>query len=101
MPEKHQCSLSVKTGGKITTSAFLDVTFRRLPRHRPLRGGTTIETVFQSLEQRKKSGCELGAETSLLSVLPKVQARDLGMNRCLGFAGKNKGSFRIRLDRRG
>ena len=78
-----------------------DITFRRLPRHRPLRDGTTIEAVLQSLEQRKKSECELGAETSLLSVLPKVQARDLGMDRYLGFAGKNKGSFRIRLDRRG
>lgn len=77
-----------------------EFTFRKAPRHRPLREGTTIEAVLQALNQRKKSECELGAENSLLALLPKIHANEAGLDRYLAFTGKGKGSFRLRTEKR-
>lgn len=74
--------------------------FRRPPRHRPLREGTTIEAVLQALELRKKSECELGAENSLLALLPKIHSKEAGLDRYLAFTGKGKGSLRLRAEKR-
>ena len=77
-----------------------DFICRRLPRRRPLRDGTTIEAVLKALEQRKRSECELGAENSLLALLPKIQAKEAAIDRYMAFTGKGRGSLRLRAEKR-
>ena len=56
----------------------IDDSFRRAfrPRTQKIKEATTIEAVLQAKEMRKKSDCEISAETSLLAVLPRFKSRD-------------------------